>query len=65
VRPASSTAVLGTGDIDDPMWVTKGPSGTQEGLPICSASRGKDLGAQRTAVLFVRPANIMTMGALH
>jgi len=49
--PASSTAVLRARDVNDPMRVAKRASRSQEGLPISTGSWGKDLGAERAAVL--------------
>jgi hypothetical protein len=39
ISRATSTTVLRTGDVNDPIWCTERLSRHKEGLPICSAAR--------------------------
>ena len=62
---ASTTAISGVGDVNNPVRGAKWLGRHQEGLPILAAGRREDLGSLRAAVAFRRPSNILAACAGH
>jgi len=64
VGGAATTTILWAGNVHDEVRMSNWASGIQEGSPIGSTSRSKELGTTGAAALVQRPSDIVAVGAL-